>query len=82
MTMILTTVLAALHEDTVTQQIVSRPDLGELQRQCLDFQHIYAYLDQGILPDDNKLAQKVNIESQQLSLLNNIIYHWYQRRTK
>jgi hypothetical protein len=45
MTMILTTVLAALHDDTVTQQIEGRPDLGELQRQCLDFQHIYAYLD-------------------------------------
>jgi hypothetical protein len=76
------TVLAALHDDTVTQQIESRPDLGELQRQCLDFQHIYAYLDQGILPDDNKLARKVNIESRQFNLLNNIIYHWYQRRTK
>jgi hypothetical protein len=75
------TVLAALHDDTVTQQIESRPDLRELQRQCLDFQNIYAYLDQGILPDDNKLARKVNIESQQFSLLNNILYHWYQRRT-
>lgn len=76
------TVLAALHYDTVTHPIESKPDLGELHRQCLDFQHRYAYLDQGILPDDNKLARKVNIESQNISLLNNILYHWYQIRTK
>ena len=54
--------------------------MAALQQQCPDFQDIYNYLSKGSLPDDLKLARKITIESQQYSILNGILYHWYQRR--
>ncbi|CAC5416210.1 unnamed protein product [Mytilus coruscus] len=76
------TVIAAVQDDNATVQIEQKEDIGTLQRKCTDFEDIYAYLNDGTLPENNKLARKVNIESQQYSLLNGILYHWYQRRTK
>ena len=76
------TVIAALQTDDLTQQIEDRDDIGTLQKQCPDFCHIYTYLEKGKIPDDNKLARKIIYESQQYSLLNGILYHWYQRRSK
>ncbi|CAC5362607.1 Retrovirus-related Pol polyprotein from transposon 17.6 [Mytilus coruscus] len=76
------TVIAAVQDDNSTVQIEQKEDIGTLQRKCPDFEDIYAYLKDGTLPENNKLARKVNIESQQYSILNGILYHWYQRRTK
>lgn len=59
-----------------------KKDLHTLQQRYPDFIHIYAYLKDGTLPDDKQLARKVSIEYNQYSILNNILYHWYQRRTK
>ncbi|CAC5362605.1 unnamed protein product [Mytilus coruscus] len=73
---------AAVQDDNSTVQIEQQEDIGTLQRKCPDFKDIYAYLNDGTLPENNKLARKVNIESQQYSILNGILYHWYQRRTK
>ncbi|CAC5362588.1 unnamed protein product [Mytilus coruscus] len=76
------TVIVAVQNDNSTVQIEQKEDIANLQRKCPDFEDIYAYLNDGTLPENNKLARKVNIESQQYSLLNGILYHWYQRRTK
>jgi hypothetical protein len=54
--------------------------LATLQQQYQDFHDIYNYLSKGLLPDDLKLTRKITIESQQYSILNGILYHWYQRR--
>ena len=74
------TVVAALEEEQQHQPVEQRPDLATLQQQCPDFQDIYNYLNTSSLPDDRKTARKITIESQQYSILNGILYHWYQRR--
>ncbi|CAC5362568.1 unnamed protein product [Mytilus coruscus] len=62
------TVIAAVRDDNSTMQIEQEEDIGTLQRKCPDFEDIYAYLNDGTLPENNKLARKVNIN------LNNIVY--------
>lgn len=74
------TVVSALEKTIQNEPIDLRPALSTLQQQCPDFQDIYNYLSNGSLPDDLKLARKITIELQQYSILNNILYHWYQRR--
>ena len=76
------TVVAAIQDELLVQQIEDRTDLITLQKECPDFEYIYAYLEKGTLPEGNKLARKTVIEAQQYSLLNGILYHWYQRRAK
>lgn len=57
-------------------------NLSSLQRECPDFKDIYAYLENGTLPDDEKSQIKVIQTSKYFELCNNVLYHWFQRRVK
>ena len=65
---------------------IPKTDLGksipELQKECQDFKYIYEYLASNTLPDDEKLAHTVVIESSQYALLDGYLYHFYQPRVK
>lgn len=56
--------------------------ISDLQRECLDFKHIFEYLENDALPNDKKLGNKIVIESSQYGLLNGVLYHFYQPRVK
>ena len=49
-----------------------------MQKECIDFQHIVSYLENSTLLDDKKLANKVDIESNQYALFDGVLYHFYQ----
>ncbi|CAC5382709.1 unnamed protein product [Mytilus coruscus] len=57
-------------------------NIGPLQKECFDFKHVYAYLENGTLPDETKLAKKICLEASQYALLDGIFYHFYQPRTR
>lgn len=57
-------------------------NLSKLQRECPDFKDIFAYLENGTLPDDEKSQTKVIQTSKYFDLWNGILYHWFQRRVK
>lgn len=57
-------------------------NITQLQTDCPDFKHIYSYLSNGTLPEDNKLSTKVIQETSQYDLLDGILYHFYQPRTR
>ena len=72
-----------LHEITIENETELTPEnLAELQKDCPDFKHIYAYLSNGTLPDDRKISQKVLQEASQYDLLDGVLYHFYQPRTR
>ena len=57
-------------------------NLSHLQRECPDFRDIYAYLENGSLPEDEKSQIKVIQNSKYFDLCNGVLYHWFQRRVK
>ena len=57
-------------------------DLVQAQKTCPDFQHIYAYLSSGTLPDNQKEATKIVAESDQYIIDNDVLYHIYTPRTR
>jgi transposase InsO family protein len=59
-----------------------RADIGQLQRDCNDFQAIITYLETGELPEVAKLARTVVHESSQYQMLNSVLFHFYQPRTR
>lgn len=67
--------------NTATQS-VNLVDLPKLQQQCPDFQHIYAYLKDNVLPEDDKTRQVTVAEVRHFDLVDDILYHWYQRRVR
>ena len=56
--------------------------VSDLPKECVDFRDIFKYLENGTLPDDKKLANKVMLESNQYALLHGVLYHFYQPRVK
>ncbi|CAC5392995.1 unnamed protein product [Mytilus coruscus] len=68
------------HPEQITEVIPE--NVGESQQECQDFKHIYAYLETGVLPEDKKLATKVFLEASQYALLDGVLFHFYQPRTR
>lgn len=61
---------------------MNHTNLPQLQQSCPDFQHIYKYLKDDVLPEDLKLRDVTVAESKHFSLVEGILYHWYKRRVK
>ncbi|CAC5426199.1 Retrovirus-related Pol polyprotein from transposon 297 [Mytilus coruscus] len=79
------TVIETNPEPTQIQEThteVMPENIGPLQKECFDFKHVYAYLENGTLPDETKLAKKICLEASQYALLDGILYHFYQPRTR
>lgn len=57
-------------------------NIGELQENCPDFQQIYKYLKDGTLPVEKNAAEIIIAESKHFSLVDGILFHWFQRRCK
>ncbi|CAC5400202.1 unnamed protein product [Mytilus coruscus] len=79
------TVIETNPEPTQIQETnteVMPENIGPLQKECFDFKHVYAYLENGTLPDETKLAKKICLKASQYALLDSILYHFYQPRTR
>lgn len=57
-------------------------NVDELQENCPDFQQIYKYLKDGFFPVETTAAEMVMAESKHFSLVDGILYHWFQRQCK
>ena len=72
--------------DITDENTIPKTDTGksipELQKECRDFKYIYEYLASKTLPEDEKLAHNVVVESSQYALLDGHLYHFYQPRVK
>lgn len=75
-------VLSNTEVSNKASQSVNLVDLPKLQQQCPDFQHIYAYLKDNVLPEDDKTRQVTVVEVRRFDLVDDILYHWYQRRVR
>ena len=62
--------------------IPSIDDLKRAQAVCADFAGMYAYLLNGSLPNDDKMARRIVIESQDYILHDGTLFHLYSPRTK
>lgn len=71
-----------INEIDTEPQGVDHTNLSQLQQECPDFQHIYKYLKDNVLPEDLRLRDVTVAESKHFSLVDDILYHWYQRRVK
>ena len=69
---------------SVVDQDVPEPEteIAELQQQCDDFKDIYKYLQNQILPDDEKYAKYIVIEANQYVLKDGTLYHVFQPRSR
>lgn len=65
-----------------TKSEVIPENIGELQRECPDFKFIYQYLEDQSLPEEEGQSQKVIQQSQQYELLDGVLYHMFQPRTR
>jgi len=65
-----------------TVDIAAGYDVGRLQREWPDYVHLMAYLTDGALPDDDKLAKKLGLEAEQCALIDGVLYHLYHPRSK
>ena len=66
----------SLNEETKLQK------MKEAQRHSDDFRLIVDNLENGMLPTDDNTARLIVNEACQYELLNGVLYHMYQRRTK
>ena len=64
------------------KQIWKTHEIGKYQKQCNDFKYIYNYLDTGEIPEDEDLARKTILTSDQYQLLNGVLYHIFESRGK
>ena len=58
------------------------PDLITMQKQCPDFKHIYNYLANNDIPEDEKLKRTILFEKEHYDLLDGILMHRFQPRSK
>ncbi len=61
----------------MTDQVLL-PDLKEVaihQQNDVDMSTMVAYLKSGVLPEDEKLARRVVLESKQFELVDGVLYH-------
>jgi hypothetical protein len=49
---------------------------------CPEFRHVYAYLNQGKLPEEDTLARRIVLEAQDYVLRDGVLYHLYTPQTK
>ena len=61
---------------------LTQTDIAKAQRECKDFQDIYNYLENSILPPTKKQATKIVAEAAQYVLIDNILYHIFSPWTK
>ena len=57
-------------------------DISALQKQCPDFKHIYNYLAENELSEDEKLKRTVLVEKEYYNLVDSILIHRFQPRSK
>lgn len=74
--------VAPVSEDTIDDTLDNKERLVQLQKDCPDFKFIVDYLINNGLPDDDKLARKVAIETERYQIVNDILFHFDQRRCK
>ena len=56
--------------------------MAKLQRECPDYKPIFEYIEEGILPQDEKTARKIVFESEQFIIDDGTLYHLFHPRTK
>ena len=66
----------------LTPEVMDLTSIPTAQQECSDFQHIYAYLHNGTLPESEQQARKTVIESEQYVLGGSILYHLFYPRSK
>ena len=66
--------------DSATNE--NSPEISALQKQCPDFKHIYNYLAENELPEDEKLKRTVIVEKEYYDLVDGILIHRFQTRSK
>ena len=59
----------------VASVVAASEDLGAAQRVDPDFRLVFAYLDEGTLPDDDSEARKVVLNSEAFDLTDGVVYH-------
>ena len=52
-------------------------DLAQLQRQDSDLRPYFDYIEEGILPDNNKLSRKIVVESLDYAIIDNLLVHFW-----
>ena len=67
---------------TVTIASLVGTTIGEAQIVCPDIGPIYNYVLNNELPEDDKLARKIVLESDQYGMRNDTLYHIFSPRTK
>ena len=67
---------------TVASHFPNLADMQQAQSDCSEIGPIWAYMTNGTLPEDDQLARKISIDSNQYGLKDNILYHVYQPHTK
>lgn len=60
----------------------TRQNIAQQQRQCPDAAPMIRYLEQGDLPDNDKEARRIVIESSEYAIDNDLLYHYFQPRSK
>ncbi|MEW8546931.1 MAG: RNase H-like domain-containing protein [Candidatus Thiodiazotropha sp.] len=56
--------------------------MAEKQSNCPDFKHIFRYLLNKELPEDDKMAKRTVIEAEQYAMLDGVRYHMFQNRAR
>lgn len=67
------------HEDRERQIL---HDISQAQQECPDFQQMYKYLENGTLPEDKNTRNRIISESNFYDIIDCVLYHYFQRRTR
>ena len=67
--------LSRIPTASVASVVAASEDLGAAQRVDPDFKLVFAYLDKGMLPDDDSEARKVVLNSEAFDLTDGVLYH-------
>ena len=67
---------------TVTIASLIGGSIGEAQKECKEVGPMYDYLSNNDLPDDDKLARMIVLESDQYGIRDGTLYHIFSPRTK
>lgn len=76
------TAVNALVADQFQTTVDNSTELTKLQGECPDFSNLIKYLKDQTLPEDQKLHDAIVAESKHYSIVDGILYHWFQRRCK
>jgi len=69
-------------QDTGSADLIQQHDVAKLQRECPDYKPIFEYIEEGILPQEEKTARKIVFESEQYVIDDGTLYHLFHPRTK